>query len=97
MKVYNYENGDVFTLTHKETHLDNFVSMVWLDIQSKEISVLYIDDINTHTTNPEKIMVLKICDKQGNVLETYSIECEIYKRYNHTMVYKIKYAECIFN
>lgn len=96
MKVYNYENGDVFTLTHKETHLDIFVSMVWLDIQSKEISVLYIDGVDTHTITPEKNMILKVCDRQGKTLETYCIECELYKRYNHTMVYKIKYAECIF-
>ena len=96
MKVYNNENGDVFTLTHVKTHLDDFVSMVWLDIQSKEISVLYIDDIDTHTITPEKDMILTICDNQGNILETYYIECEIHKRYNHTMVYKIKYAECNF-
>lgn len=98
MKIYTKFNGDNFTVAHHmDTSLSEYVDGVWLDIQDRELTLLYKSDVDIMSkiqnyTNVE----IDILDVFGNVLEKYTLDVEEVTRACSRITYKINTAHCHF-
>ena len=95
MKIYAYYKGDKFTVNHnKEPKLNESVFAIWLDIQSKELTINYNKNIDILNIKPETNMYIQIFNNKGIVDEAYMLRTEEKSRDNQHITYKLKHANC---